>query len=255
MARQGKKGKTRLPASFDAVGDNPSRDEILAHTIRRAIRGIETIRQHWREADAVILDKYAPLGMETGGFEKLARHERALAAKAIDDYYLPMMSILPHLDTALRRDMVELGHIFDRAGGAHEFWNEETDLLIDRIKLLLGAKFDEVALRIEEADERERERVRSARRRAKKSKAKRKTSTKRPSMADDYGPGDRLVIVAEVAKVINKRPDVVLNKVRRAGWIPSGPPRQYSVPFRAVLAAFPRLAKRLTEWADKHYPV
>lgn len=65
---------------------------------------------------------------------------------------------------------------------------------------------------------------------------------------------DRLVRVAEAAAVINERSDHVHAKLRTARKERYGPKGSYMAELDDIVMAYPKMKKRLHEWADKHYP-
>lgn len=68
-------------------------------------------------------------------------------------------------------------------------------------------------------------------------------------------PMKRPVRLADVGKQVNQRADQVKAKLDRRGYHVDGPKRAYCAEFEHVLMAYPKLKRRLREWADKAYPL
>ncbi len=105
---------------------------------------IHNFQHEWMNADKRVL-KWVPLGMETGGFEKCAAHERAPLHGLLDKFYLAMNAAMPLLSESLRRDLLNLARIFEQATEPRSFWSECGDeALVREVRLLLAAEAESI---------------------------------------------------------------------------------------------------------------
>ncbi len=121
---------------------------------------LDRIETAWRQAD-VTMAEHVGAGMQpqTGGYEKIATEERALATRLIADYHDHVVTwLLPFVDELLQRELIAFAdRLHKDIQEPRRSWSVEYREQRSKLDRLLGAKLNTVALsddRFPELDDR-----------------------------------------------------------------------------------------------------
>lgn len=133
-----------IPARTDPVGNAvmTSNEWFRQLTIQHS-DCLDQIQKEWQRADETMLEfQIAGMGRETGGYEKIAAHERGMACRLVTDYHdRVIMPLLPHVDELLQRELIAFAdRLYEEIKDPRKPWSSryrERRLKLDR---LLGAR-------------------------------------------------------------------------------------------------------------------
>lgn len=148
------------PARSPAPPPGPIRSETRSMTSNERFRQLtiqhsdclDQIQKEWQRADETMLEfQIAGMGRETGGYEKIAAHERGMARSLVTDYHdKVIMPLLPHVDELLQRELIAFAdRLYDDVKDPRRPWSTRYRERRSKLDRLLGARVqaEEIAAR------------------------------------------------------------------------------------------------------------
>ena len=113
---------------------------------------LDQIQKEWQRADETMLEyQIAGIGRGTGGYEKIAAHERGMACSLVTDYHdRVIMPLLPHVDELLQRELIAFAdRLYEDIKDPRKPWSTRYRERRSKLDRLLGARVqaEEIAAR------------------------------------------------------------------------------------------------------------
>lgn len=140
-----------FPARSPTPPPGPTRWETRSMTSNERFRQLtiqhsdclDQIQKEWQRADETMLEfQIAGMGQETGGYEKIAAHERGMARRLVTDYHdRVIMPLLPHVDELLQRELIAFAdRLYEDIKDPRRPWSTRYRERRSKLDRLLGAR-------------------------------------------------------------------------------------------------------------------